>query len=120
MPRHVKIGLLVWAALAVWFLWQQGRAPDTDAIAIEDGFVIVRNQTDEEWLDVRIWVNEYYSGDARSIPAHGFVRESLGRFVASQGQKIDVTLTKIASVVVLGRTTDGTRIRVAWGNPQLH
>jgi len=120
MSRHVKAGLLLWTGLAAWFLWQQGCRTGSEPIEVADGAVLVRNETDNEWLDVRIWINEYYSGDARSIPAHGFVREPLGRFVAAQGQKINVALTKITSVVVVGRTADGTRIRVAWGTPQLH
>lgn len=85
-----------------------------------DGAITVRNQTTEEWVDVRIWVNEHYAGGARSIPAGGFVREPLSRFVAAQGQRIDVASTAISSVVVLGRTADGTRIRVILGSPQLH
>ena len=120
MSRTVKISLAFWVGVAGWLLWHQGGETTREAIVVADGAVLVRNQSDEGWLDVRIWVNEHYSGGAQSIPSHGFVREPLGRFVAAQGQKIDVARTKITSVVVLGRTSDGTRIRVAWGTPVLH
>ncbi len=120
MSRTVKGWLAIWVIVAGWLLWQQGCNETLEAIVVSDGAVIVRNQTEADWLDVRIWVNEYYSGGARVIPANGFVREPLSRFVAAQGQTIDVARTAITSIVVLGRTPDGTRVRVAWGKPQLH
>ena len=121
MSRTVKMGLAVWVLAAGWLLWQQGcQTTSLEAIIVADGAVTVRNQTEDEWLDVRIWVNEHYAGGARSIPPHGFVREPLSRFVAAQGQRIDIARTAITSVVVLGRTPDGTRVRVAWGTSYLH
>ena len=120
MSRTVKAGVAVWVLVVAWALWQQGCDTALEDIVVADGAVTVRNQTQDEWLDVRIWVNEHYAGGARSIPADGFVHEPLSRFVAAQGQKIDIARTAITSVVVLGRTHDGTRVRVAWGKPQLH
>ena len=61
-------------------------ATPLEAIVIADGAVTVRNQTDREWQSVRIWVNEHYAGEARVIPAGGFVREPLSRFVTARGQ----------------------------------
>lgn len=120
VSRVVRAWLGVWVLAAGWFFWQRGCDPILEDIVVADGAVIVRNQTTQEWVDVRIWVNEYYAGGARSIPAGGFVREPLSRFVAAQGQTINAASTTITSVVVLGRTPDGTRIRVVLGSPQLH
>ena len=120
MSRVVRVWLVIWVLAVGWFIWQRGCDPTLKDIEVADGAITVRNQTTEEWVDVRIWVNEHYAGGARSIPAGGFVREPLSRFVAAQGQRIDVASTAIPSVVVLGRTADGTRIRVILGSPQLH
>ena len=121
MSLRVKVSIAIWLiAGAGWYLWQRRDATPLDAIAIEDGFVTVRNQTEKEWQSVRIWVNEYYAGTATVIPAGGFVRESISRFVAAQGQRINAASTRITSVVVLASEPDGTRVRVAWGTPQLH
>lgn len=121
MSWKVKASIAFWLlAGAGWYLWQQRGDAPLDPIVIADGAVTVRNQTTEDWQDVRIWVNEHYAGGARVIPAGGFVREPLSRFVAAQGQRINVASTKIESVVVLGRHSDGTRVRIAWGKPFLH
>ena len=120
MSLKVKISIAVWLIIgAGWFLWQRRDPTPLEAIVVADGAVTVRNRTGKEWQSVRIWVNEHYSGGARVIPAGGFVREPLSRFVAAQGQTIDVA-TRITSVVVLASNPDGTRVRVAWGKPVLH
>ncbi len=120
MSRVVRVWLAVWVLAVGWLVWQQGCDPTLEDIVVADGIVTVRNQTTQGWVDVRIWVNEYYAGGARSIPAGGFVREPLSRFVAAQGQTINLATTAITSVVVLGRTPDGTRVRVVLGSPVLH
>ncbi len=105
---------------AGWYLLQRQSPTPLEAIVIADGAVTVRNQTGREWQSVRIWVNEHYAGAAKVIPAGGFVREPLSRFVAAQGQTINAASTRITSVVVLASEPDGTRVRVTWGRPQLH
>ena len=116
-----KITIAVWLfVVGGWYLWQQRSPAPLEPIVIADGAVTVRNETTQDWQSVRIWVNEHYAGGAKVIPAGGFVREPLSRFVAAQGQKIDVARTRITSVVVLGTAPDGSRIRVAWGTPQWH
>lgn len=110
----------MWAVAAGLFFWQPGCDTALEDIVVADGAVTVRNQTELAWLDVRISVNEHYVRGAQSIPAGGFVREPLTRFVAAQGQKIDLVRTPITSVAVLARTPDGTRVRVIWGTPIAH
>lgn len=111
---------MIWVCVAGWLLWQQGCDRPLDDIVIDAGAVIVRNQSPDEWLDVRIWVNEHYAGSAKSIPAGGFVREPLSRFVTSRTQKFDPVITPVASVVVLAKTPFGTPVRVVWGKPFWH
>ena len=120
MSLKVKVSIAIWLmAGAGWCLWQRRDATPLEAIVITEGAVTVRNQTGREWQSVRIWVNEHYAGFAKVIPAGGFVREPLSRFVAAQGQQLDAA-TRITSVVVLASEPDGTRVRVAWGKPFLH
>lgn len=118
--KAVKVSVAVWlVVVAGWYWWQQRDAKPQEAIVVADGAVTVRNQTNLDWQGVRIWVNDYFMGSANVISAGGFVREPLSRFVASQGQHIDVA-SRITSVVVLASEPDGTRVRVTWGSPALH
>ena len=119
--RPVKISIAVWLlVLAGWFLWQRRGAAPVEPIVVADGAVTVRNHTATGWQGVRIWVNDHYAGAVRAVPAGGFVREPLSRFVAAQGQTINIATTRITSVVVLATDTEGTRVRVVWGTPFWH
>lgn len=121
MSWKVKASIAFWLLVGMgWYVWQRGEDAPMEPIVIADGAVTVRNQTTQDWQNVRIWVNEHYSGGAKGIPAGGFVREPLSRFVAAQGQTINAASTKIASVVVLATNPDGTRVRVVFGQPFLH
>jgi hypothetical protein len=94
-----------------------GRSPEP--IVVESGAITVRNLTGSDWRDVRVWVNEYYAGGARELPAGGFLREPVDRFAASQGQRL-ARGARVTSVVVLATDASGERIRIAWGEPVLH
>jgi hypothetical protein len=117
--RHLKTTLGFVALFAAWSMWQRGCDRPLPDIAIDDGIIVVRNQTAEKWTNVRVWVNDYYSGLAREIPAGGFVREPVGRFVAAQGQTLQPSAA-ITSVVALGTTQSGAHVRVVWGKPFWH
>ena len=115
--RRLTISLGVMAALVVaWMFWQRGCERPLPDIDVSDGAITVRNQTPEDWANVRIWVNDYYSGTAKEIRAGGFIREPVSRFVAAQGQRLKPA-TRITSVVALATTTGGAPVRKAWGNP---
>ncbi len=111
----ISLGVLL-ALIGAWTLYQRGCDRKLSDIDIADGAIMVRNQTSEDWKNVRIWVNDYYSGTASEIRAGSFVREPVSRFVASQGQTLKST-APITSVVVLGTTASGAPLRVAFGKP---
>jgi hypothetical protein len=102
------------------FFWMRGCEQVLPDIEVADGTIHVRNNSDEEWRNVRIWVNEYYAVTVVSIRPHAFVREPIKRFVAAQGQTINTSTTPITSVVVLGTGPDGERVRIVWGRAVMH
>jgi len=116
--RLLSISVLI-VGLASFF-WMRGCDEVLPDIEVADGFIHVRNESDQAWRDVRIWVNEYYAVTVPSIPPKGFVREPVKRFVAAQGQTINTSTTPVTSVAVLATLTDGQRLRLVWGDPQLH
>lgn len=116
--RGVSVAVLL-AGLAGFF-WMRGCDQVLPDIEVADGRVHVRNNGEDEWRNVRIWVNEYYAVTVPSIPPQGFVREPVSRFVAAQGQTINTSTTPVSSVVVLATTADGTRVRLTWGAPVVH
>jgi len=120
MPwRRVLSAAVLMVGLAGFF-WMRGCDDVLPDIEVADGSIHVRNETDQDWRDVRIWVNEYYAVTVSSIPPRGFVREPVKRFVAAQGQTINTSTTPVTSVVVLATLADGQRLRLVWGQAQLH
>jgi hypothetical protein len=120
MSRSRLLSVVVLAAGLAAFLFLRGcdeRLPD---IEVAEGFVHVRNETDQDWRNVRIWVNDHYAVSVVSIPPKGFVREPIRRFVAAQGQTINTSTTPVTSVVVMATGPAGERLRFVWGSPQLH
>jgi hypothetical protein len=94
-------------------------SPPQEPIEVADGAIVLRNLSDTDWRDVRIWVNDRYFGGAREVPAGGFLREPVTRFVTSYGQRLTVN-AHIRSVVVLATDEAGERVRIAWGTPRWH
>jgi hypothetical protein len=119
MRRHLAISVVFVALAAGWFVWQRGCERALPDIAVEGGAILVRNQSRENWTNVRVWVNDYYSGTASEIRAGSFVRESITRFVAAQGQTLKSTAA-ITSVVALGTSESGAPVRLVWGKPFWH
>lgn len=120
MSRGRLLSAVVLLAGLAGFLFIRGcdeRLPD---IEVADGHIHVRNESDQDWQSVRIWVNEYYAVSVVSIPPKGFVREPIRRFIAAQGQVINTSTTPVTSVVVLATGPNGERLRFVWGTPQLH
>ena len=121
MSTPVKVSIAVWLVLGIaWFVWNRESSSTLETIAVADGTITVRNQTQRDWQSVRIWVNEHYAGEARSIAAGGFIREPLSRFITAGNVTFDAVRLKVNSVVVLASEPDGTRVRIPWGNPVLH
>jgi hypothetical protein len=50
-------------------------------LKLEGGKLVIRNDTDEEWKNVELWLNWYYRAVVPSIPAHG--RVVCGRSIRS-------------------------------------
>ncbi len=120
MLRRLGLWIVVWSLIGLGVFWVRGCDTPLDPIVVADGTITVRNQTGQEWRDVRIWVNEYYAASLQAIPVAGFVREPINRFVAAQGQTINAASTPITSVVVLATDATGARVRLVWGTPTLH
>lgn len=83
-------------------------------IEIDEGALVVRNQTGRGWRDVRIAVNYWYHGSTREVPAGGFVRAPLGSFEAAAGQKFNAARTPLETVVVTAVDDTGTPVKLSW------
>ena len=88
--------------------------PPRDPIEIDEGALIVRNQSDRDWRDVRIVVNYWYNGSAREIRAGSFVRAPLTAFEAPAGQKFNPAKTPLETVAVTATDDAGGAVKLSW------
>jgi hypothetical protein len=120
MSRRRALSAAVLLIGLAGFFWMRGCEQVLPDIEVANGTIHVRNNTEQEWRNVRIWVNEYYAVTVPTIRPNAFVREPIKRFVAAQGQTINTSTTPITSVVVLGTGEDGERVRIVWGRAVMH
>lgn len=76
-------------------------------LTLNGGTLVVRNDTDEEWKSVEIWVNWYYRAVIPSIPAHGRVDAKLDAFLEGYGRRFDYTHTMVKDVKLTARRPNG-------------
>src|SRR5262245_43980315 len=60
-----------------------------DPIVVEEGMVTVENQTNREWRNVKVTINDHFSGGAPVLSAGGRLTAPLSQFQTAFGQKFD-------------------------------
>jgi hypothetical protein len=86
-----------------------------DPIIINEGMLILENQTSSEWRDVLIVVNDHYRGGTRSLAPGARLTAPLRDFETGFGQKYDRGRMSVFKVVVTAKEPDGTGVTLEWG-----
>ncbi len=90
--------------------------PPPPSIRVRESDVIVYNQTRAAWADVEIWVNDHFRGVAPTIQAGQQLVVPLDALQAAFGQRFDRSRQAVFGVLVTARSSDGTPVRLTWGN----
>ncbi len=88
--------------------------PKPDPIRVENRWVLVENQTDRDWTDVEVWVNDHYRVTRESIRQGERFQSPLDAFVAGFGQRFDVSRQSVAGILVVARAGEQP-VRIEWG-----
>jgi hypothetical protein len=104
-------------AVALWLLTAAVCAsacskPPRDPLTIEKGRLIVENQTDEDWTNVRISVNRYFHGGAPSLTKRGRMDVRLGDLVSGYGQKFDFGRMQIKDLRLTATRPNGESLEL--------
>lgn len=94
--------LLLSAAAAV-----AGCSKPRDPLMIQNGRLIVENQTDEDWTNVRISINRYFHGGVPSLAKRGRLDVRLGDLVSGYGQKFDFNRIQIKDLRLTATRPNG-------------
>ena len=86
-------------------------------ISVGEGMVTVLNQSDQDWKDVLITVNDHFRGFVPVLKAEGRANAPLNQFTTGYGQRW-ATGTPVRTVDVAARKTDGTDVKLTWGRDE--
>ena len=81
--------------------------------------VVVENLTPREWRNVKVTVNDHFSGGAPVLLPGGRLTAPLSQFQTGFGQKFDRGRQSVFKVEVSATEPDGTPVALLWGPPKL-
>jgi hypothetical protein len=83
-----------------------------DPITIQEGQLVVENQTSTEWRDVVITVNDHFRGGARTLLPGGRVHAPLNELRTGFGQRFDRGRMSVYKVDVTATDADGNPVKL--------
>lgn len=86
-----------------------------DPIVIKEGTLFLENQTAREWRDVRITVNDHFTGGVASLRPRSRLSAPLRDFQTGFGQRFDRGRMSVVKVHVTATDVDGQAVVVHWG-----
>ena len=106
MTRRVVVALLVVGAAC---------AAPRDPIVIRDGMLVLENQSSREWRNVRVTINDHFTGGVRSLMPGGLMNAPLRDFQTGFGQRFDRGTMSVKKVTVSATDSTGAAVALAWG-----
>ena len=85
-----------------------------DPIVVRDGMLVVENQTTREWRNVRVTVNDHFTGGAPSLPAGGLMNAPLRDFQSGFGHRFEPGRMPVQKVRVSATDASGQPVSLAW------
>ena len=79
--------------------------------------VTVVNQTDQDWKEVLITVNDHFRGFVPVLKAEGRANAPLSGFATGHGQRWSANM-RVRTIDVTAKNADGTDVKLTWGREQ--
>jgi hypothetical protein len=86
-------------------------------ISVGEGMVTVENQTDQDWKEVLITVNDHFRGFVPVLKAQGRANAPLNQFSTGHGQRW-AGGTHVRTVDVTAKSADGTEVKLTYGRDE--
>src|SRR2546423_10258957 len=90
-----------------------GREEDPP-IRLHGAWLVIENQTKQEWRDVSVTVNAYYKGIAPRVAPGGRLEAPLAGFVTGFGQRFDTAREHVTRVEVRATDPSGRPVALDW------
>lgn len=86
-------------------------------VSVGEGMVTVLNQTDQDWKEVLITVNDHFRGFVPTLKAEGRANAPLTQFTTGHGQRWREG-TPVRTIDVTAKSADGTDVKLSWGREE--
>lgn len=83
-------------------------------ISVSEGMVTVINQTDQDWKEVLITVNDHFRGFVPVLKAEGRANAPLSQFNTGYGQYWSPNM-RVRTIDVTAKSADGSDVKLTWG-----
>lgn len=102
------------AALALGVAAAGCKAPRAP-ITLQQGTVIVENQTKTDWRNVVVTVNDHFRGGVPALAAGGRLTAPLSDFQTAFGQRYDRSRQSVQKIEVTATDANGKPVALSWG-----
>jgi hypothetical protein len=109
--RPAIVAAVAVAAYAATWACSGAREP----IVLRDGMVVLENQTTREWRDVRVTINDHFTGGVPSLLPGGLLNAPLRDFETGFGQRFDRSRMNVYKIRVSASDADGQPVALSWG-----
>jgi hypothetical protein len=86
-----------------------------DPIVIREGTFVLENQTRREWRQVRVTINDHFTGGVPSLAPGGLMTARLTDFQTTFGQRFDRARQSVFKVRVTAVDASGAPVALSWG-----
>jgi hypothetical protein len=110
--RTIRLVMIAAAVAAV--LGGAACSAPRDPVVVDEGMVTVENQTSRDWRNVKITVNDHFSGGAPTLAAGGRLTAPLSQFQTAFGQKFDRGRQSVVKIDVEATDAEGKPVTLKW------
>jgi hypothetical protein len=86
-------------------------------VSVSEGMVTVLNQTDQDWTNVLITVNDHFRGVVPTLKAQGRANAPLAQFDTGHGQRWKQG-AYVKTIDVTAKAADGSDVKLSWGREE--
>jgi hypothetical protein len=115
MPATVTRSVLRRGAIAALVALCVACAMPRDPIVVRDGMLILENQSPREWRNVRVTINDHFTGGVHALLPGGLMTAPLRDFQTGFGQHFDRGRMSVFKVRVSATNVEGQPVALSWG-----
>ena len=105
------------AAVLLCFALTAGCSEPPPPLGHAEGMVTLQNQTDQDWTNVLIVVNDHFRGLVPALKAEGRANAPLSQLTTGHGQRWNPG-TPVRTIDVTAKSADGTDVKLTWGREE--